>query len=231
MARSTSPTQWHRSMLNKNTKDSVLMIHQVSIVHASLRTISVSLFLSAFILISGCDVSKNPPAAVVTSASVNAPPPTAEKHSGRRLDLTIAGYNYTNRYIDDFTVNGQWGGNLSISEAGSAGGGSACCVAYLDTAGKDTVKVRWQSGACYFTTKSTISNDTYQNLHSFYKEVEVELDKSSARKPNYLEIHFYPDGTVKAAVTDKTSPPVMIVDPASEDRSRFPRCPDDKKPL
>jgi hypothetical protein len=210
------------------------MFYQKSIPRASFfRVILVPFFLGALIVAAGCDASKNRPDAIATSASANPNTlaATASKPSGKRFDLTIAGFNYTNRYIDDYRVNGQWGGNLNISGPGSAGGGSVCCVAYFDTGGKNTVKVRWQSGACYFTTKSTISTDIYQNLHSFYKEIEVQLDTSRARNPNYLEVHFYPDGTVKAVVTDATSGPAMIVDPASEDRSEFPRCPDDKKPL
>lgn len=195
-----------------------------------LRAIFMPIFLSVIVLMAGCDASKSGPVSV--SAIASAPKvPTVARPSGKRLDLTIAGYNYTNRYIDDFSVNGQWGGNLSVSEPGSGGGGSVCCVTYFDTDGKDTVKVRWQSGACYFTMKSIVSDNTEQSLHSFYKEVEVQLDKSRAGKPNYLEVHFYPDGTVKAAVTDATSRPAMILDPASEDRSTFPRCPNDKRPL
>lgn len=190
-------------------------------------------FLGAVILAAGCDARENRSDAISTTArgDRNALTATASRPSGKRFDLTIAGFNYTNRYIDDYRADGQWGGNLNISAPGSAGGGSVCCVAYFDTGGKRTVKVRWQSGACYFSSKSTISSDIYRNLHSFFKEVEVQLDTSKARRPNFLEVHFYPDGTVKAVVTDATSGPVMIVDPASEDRSEFPRCPDDKKPL
>jgi hypothetical protein len=194
------------------------------------RAICMLIFVSAFVMMSGCDANKN--VAVGEVAIASAPKAlTVPRQRGKRLHLTIAGYNYTNRYIDYFRVNDQWGGNLSVSAPGSGGGGSVCCVTYFDREGRTTVTVRWQSGACYFTTKSTISNNTYQNLHSFFKEVEVELDKSRAHKPNYLEVHFYPDGTVKAAVTDETSSPSMTVDPETEDRSTFPRCPNDKEPL
>jgi hypothetical protein len=196
----------------------------------SLRVICMSLFLSALVLMSGCEGSKSLPVAAVPSASSQRAT-TVAKPTGRRLSLTIAGYNYTNRYIDDFRVDGQWGGNLSVSVPGSRGGGSVCCFTYFDTDELEMVKVRWQSGACYFTRKSSFSDDTEQGLHSFFKEVEVQLDKSRARKPNYLEVHFYPDGTVKTAVTDATSTPLMTVDPANEDRSTFPRCPNDQKPL
>ncbi|MFZ5520651.1 MAG: hypothetical protein ACOZD0_05545, partial [Pseudomonadota bacterium] len=33
----------------------------------------------------------------------------------RYVSLTIEGYNYTDDYIDQFTVNGQGGGNLYLS--------------------------------------------------------------------------------------------------------------------
>jgi len=210
------------------------MFYQKPIPRASFfRVIYVSFFVGTLIVAAGCDASQNRPDVIATStrANPNALAAAASKPSGKRFDLTIAGFNYTNRYIDEYRVNGQWGGNLNVSGPGSAGGGSACCIAYFDTGGKKTVKVRWQSGACFYTTKSTISSDTYQNLHSFFTEVEVQLDTSKARKPNYLEVHFYSDGTVKAVVTDATSGPAVIVDPSREDRSEFPRCPDDKKPL
>jgi hypothetical protein len=207
------------------------MNHQLPPRPASLRAIFVPIFLSAIVLMSGCDSSKNVPVAVAAPAKQKALAPSEAKPTGRRFDLTLAGYNYTNRYIDDYRVNGQGGGNLDVSQPGSAGGGSVCCVIYFDTDEKQTVTVRWQSDACYFTTKSTISNDIYRHIHSFYKEVTVQVERSNTRKPNYLEVHFYPDGTVKAVVTETTSSPRMIVDPASEDRSEFPRCPNDKKPL
>jgi len=35
--------------------------------------------------------------------------------------LGITGYNYTNRYIDGFSVNGQGGGNVLISEDHAGG--------------------------------------------------------------------------------------------------------------
>lgn len=207
------------------------MIYQFPTSLVSLRAILMPIFLSAIVLISGCDSRKNVAPAVAAPAKQKAMGPTGKKPTGKRFDLTLAGYNYTNRYIDEYSVDGHWGGNLSVSESGSAGGGSAGSVAYFDIGGKQTVKVRWQSGACYFTTKSTISNDTYKHIHSFYKEAEVEVDGGKTSQPNYLEVHFYPDGTVKAIVTETTSRPAIIVGSANEDRSEFPRCPNDKKPL
>jgi hypothetical protein len=44
------------------------------------------------------------------------------------VGLAIEGYNYTNRFIDSFTVtdedgNGAWGGNVFLSSPTSGGGG------------------------------------------------------------------------------------------------------------
>lgn len=154
-----------------------------------------------------------------------------EKPSGKRMDLTLVGYNYTNLYIDAFSVDEQWGGNLRVSSPGGGGGGSVCCVLYVDRpTKKTTVKVRWQLGACYYKIKSPSSHYIYNQLHAFFKEVEVVLDVSAATKPEYLEVHFYPDGTVQAAVTNTASMPRMILDEERSDRSEFPRCPNDKKP-
>jgi hypothetical protein len=191
----------------------------------------VPIFLGAGVLISGCNSSRNESVAVAAPTKQKAVTASEFKPTGKRFDLTLAGYNYTNRYIDEYSVNGHWGGNLSVSEPGSAGGGSAGSVVYFDTGTKKTVNVRWQSGACYFKTKSTISNDIYQHIHSFYKEAEVQIERGHSREPNNLEIHFYPDGKVRAIVTELASHPDIVVGSENEDRSEFPRCPNDQEPV
>lgn len=68
---------------------------------------------------------------------------------GMSKSLTIYGCNYTNTYIDDYSVDGQDAGYLRVSGPTSGGGGSVCC--FKHTAGYvNTVNVRWQSGWCLF---------------------------------------------------------------------------------
>ena len=145
------------------------------------------------------------------------------------VPLAIVGYNYTNRYIDSFSVNGQGGGNLYVSSAHGGGGGTVCCVQYRPGTRLNTVTVRWQSGACYYREVSS-SNEVFYSLHSFFKEQEVVVADSVPPKAAYLEVHFYPDGSVQAAVTAQASAPRLALDKAREDKSKYPRCPNEEQP-
>jgi hypothetical protein len=63
--------------------------------------------------------------------------------------LLIQGYNYTDDYIDSFTVDGQGGGNLYVSGPTSGGGGSVCCASFArGTSMPIRLKVRWTGGYC-----------------------------------------------------------------------------------
>lgn len=147
-----------------------------------------------------------------------------------RVSLTLVGYNYTNRYIDTFSVDGQGGGNLSVSSPTSGGGGSVCCVTYWRGLKAYTVKVRWQHGACRYQVRSDIADEVFDEIHSFYKEAEVIVDDRSVNDPSNFEVHFYPDGTVQAAVTDTMSAPRLLLSDERADRSSYPRCPNEQKP-
>lgn len=148
----------------------------------------------------------------------------------RPISLALVGYNYTNRYIDTFSVNSQGGGNLYISSPTSGGGGTVCCVRYWPGAGEYKVKVRWQSGACYYRVRASDSDEVYKRLHSFYKETEVNVTDHAGTRGRYMEVHFYPNGTVQAAVTADASMPRLSLSKEREDNSRYPRCPNDEKP-
>src|SRR5882724_9654200 len=59
--------------------------------------------------------------------------------------LMIRGYNYTDTYIDSFSVNGAGGGNLEVSNQETGGGGGTCCAPI--NAGTDlpmTVEISWE---------------------------------------------------------------------------------------
>lgn len=57
-----------------------------------------------------------------------------EQTSNEFSGSSISGYNYTNEGIQEFYVNGAWGGALGIGEGG---GKSVCCVTLAD---------KWQPG-------------------------------------------------------------------------------------
>jgi hypothetical protein len=66
--------------------------------------------------------------------------------------------------------------------------------------------------------------------HSFFREIRVKVDPRLPDDPQEFEVHFYPDGHVEAAITDGSSSPRLVYSKGREDRSEFPRCPNEKEP-
>lgn len=149
--------------------------------------------------------------------------------SGSSVSLTLTGYNYTDRYINDFSVNGNGGGNLFVSSPRGGGGGSVCCVDYITGITDWTVIVRWQYDACTFNNTYEDGHRGYQ-IHSFYKEVEVSVDPKIGPRPEYLEVHFYPEGHVEVALTETSSSPRLRLDSERADRTPYRQCPGDTRP-
>lgn len=144
--------------------------------------------------------------------------------------LAISGFNYTDRAIDSFSVDGQGGGNVFVSTPESGGGGRTCCVRYRPGSKVRKVLITWQSGGCYYHAKSTVSDEVFDNLHSFSHKREVAVDAVVPANPKVLEVHFYPDGSIQAAITTGASLPRLRLDASREDKTRYPRCPNDQKP-
>lgn len=146
------------------------------------------------------------------------------------LRLGIVGYNYTNRHINTFSVNGAGGGNVAVSSPTSGGGGTTCCVPYVKGVRDLRLTVKWQSGGCYYRVKSTISDEVFDHIHPYFKEAEILVEQPIEDNPKYVEIHFFPDGSIKAFITGSASLPRLKLPKERADRSPYPRCPDDKKP-
>jgi hypothetical protein len=147
------------------------------------------------------------------------------------ISLDLIGYNYTNYYIDSYSVDGQAGGNIMVSSPTSGGGKVVCCLMLeKDLPGKIHVAVRWQFGGCTYTNGSDGSGRTSENIYSFYKEAEVEVSREPGLKSRNLELHFYQDGSVQARLTQHLSPPRLVLDKGRADKTKFPRCKDDKSP-
>jgi hypothetical protein len=163
------------------------------------------------------------------AASAEQAAPVAE-YNNKTADLAIVGYNYTNRYIADFHVNSHSGGNIMASTPTSGGGGTVCCAPYIAGIKAYQVTVRWQASACMYHTYSAASKEVFDEIHPFYKEVEVPVTEAFKGEPKYMEVHFYPDGKVEVTVTDTESPPRLQLSDSRQDRSVYPRCPGDKKP-
>jgi hypothetical protein len=149
---------------------------------------------------------------------------------GTRIELTLVGYNYTNRYIDQFDVNGQGGGNIHVSGPGTAGSGSICCVSYRSGAKARKVKIRWQAADACTYHERTSGGEKFSDTHSYFKEMEVQVDPNIPDFPRYFEVHIYPDGHAEAAVTAHASRARLALSKDREDNSDYPRCPNGKKP-
>jgi hypothetical protein len=109
--------------------------------------------------------------------------------------LGITGYNYTNRYIDGFSVNGQGGSNVFLSEDDAGGGKTSCCILIRpDTALPVKVHVEWTYGieGDLRTGKIFRQPETH--------EADVELKGPIPKDPTIFVVHFYPDNTVQVEV-------------------------------
>ena len=146
------------------------------------------------------------------------PPPSIESHT-----LTILGYNYTNRYIDQFSVNGAGGGNMSVSTPTSSGGGGTCCAVWVDgTPLPVTMHVRWVADYCIDILTSRYG-EKHRVPQSFFKEADVVFNGPVPSDPHNLEVHFYPDGHIELAITSMASEPRLKLDPQREIKGEL--CP------
>ena len=108
--------------------------------------------------------------------------------------LGITGYNYTDRYIDGFSVNGQGGTNMGAHTNGS---GEACCIVWRPgTALPVVMRVEWTYG---------IEGDLQTGEVFRQREdhsAEVELQGPIPAHPTVLVVHFYPNNTVQVEVAE-----------------------------
>jgi len=110
--------------------------------------------------------------------------------------LALFAYNYTDTYIDSFTVNGAGGGNVEVSEGPEGGGKRACCAPIsADTPLPIPVEITWK-----------------RDGEVPYCRQTVLLNGPIPPNSNTFEVHFYPDGSIQVAITDDSSPSRMKLD-------------------
>lgn len=154
----------------------------------------------------------------------SSPSSDAKKHSHA---LTIYGYNYTDRYIDSFDVDGQGGGNMDVSTPVVGGSKAACCVDWPDALPLPQVmRIRWTSGKCVDTVVNS-SGEHRDVVINTLKERQVSLTAPIPSDPRYFEVHIYPDEHVEVAITSQPSEPRLRLD-ESRRVSSYPRCRDGK---
>ena len=147
--------------------------------------------------------------------------PVRENQAGTHYLLGILGYNYSNRYIDSFSVNGSGGGNVDVSTPTAGGGSTACCVFFSKNPSWPIyVTVRWQAGGC---TVGKNERGVSQIHHSF-KEVKVNVERGTTSHPSDIGIHFFKDGSVKAILSDGWESPLLKLPEARQDTTDYPPC-------
>ena len=179
-------------------------------VPSSLRRTSIGLFLTVLMLLNGC---------MRFDAEASA-------SEGKHYALTIYGYNYTDRYIDEFSVDRQGGGNVFLSTPMDGGGKGVCCMGWSEgTPLPQTVRVRWAASACMKTVTNSHGEKREVPVNTF-KEADVVLNAPVPKNPHYFEVHFYPDGHLEAAITAMASEPRLKLDPgrAAPRDVQYPKC-------
>ena len=100
--------------------------------------------------------------------------------------VTLVGYNYTERPIYTFSVNGVGGSNIFV---GGGGASFSCCTEI--TVGQP-VEIKWVYSA---TEKQYLAGLRKENYST-----TVIVPPPTVPEAEYLEVHFYPDHHVELAL-------------------------------
>ena len=100
--------------------------------------------------------------------------------------VTLVGYNYTERPIYTFSVNGGGGSNIFV---GGGGAKMSCCTEI--TVGQP-VEIKWVYSA---TEKQYLAGLRKENYST-----TVTVPPPTMPEADYLEVHFYPDHHVELAL-------------------------------
>lgn len=104
--------------------------------------------------------------------------------------VTTVTFNYTDRYLGDITVDGAWTGG---ADAFGMGGGAEGLLAPSDPSRKAVLHVRWVIADIY-----DVPSNTYSRRPDEPRTAEVPVAWPYPASPDYLVLHFYPDGHVEA---------------------------------
>ena len=107
------------------------------------------------------------------------------KDDGLRREVSLMGYNYTDRPIHSFSVNGAWGAN-AFAGSREGGGKPTCCTTV--TIG-ETVKINYQLS----TTRTQY--EAGLRLEDFTTTAVVPPPQTPTS--DFLTAHFYQDGRVE----------------------------------
>jgi len=113
---------------------------------------------------------------------------TVPKFDGKPKMLAINGFNYTDLYIDDFSVGSSGGGNLFVSSPTSGGGSTSCCVVlYPGASLPRPVTIEWMR--------------SLDGKRQRWCKKTVQLTGPIPENPTAFGVHFMPDGEIQVEVT------------------------------
>lgn len=112
--------------------------------------------------------------------------------------VCLQGFNHTDRWISEYRVNGQWGGNIAPKGEGDSygGGGSFACGATVD--GK-AVTVKWE----YSLPKT---EDYDRGVTPETHQVTVPMPVAESNRSRYFQIHIFPDHHIELQLSDTSIP-------------------------
>ena len=113
--------------------------------------------------------------------------------------VSISGYNYTIEGIQEFSVNGQWGGSVSI---GAGGGSNVCCVMLPKKWQSGlTAEVEWRRSDCGGSgpgnERCPIGKRPWAPAKTLKKTIPIEFYD----RPYGMYVAFLPNDEVKIYVT------------------------------
>lgn len=117
----------------------------------------------------------------------------------RGTAVAITGYNYTIEGIQEFYVDGAWGGGVSIG----AGTGGVCCVSVPDKWRPGlSVKVSWRRSDCRGDKKQRCP-ERMEDLDKWpMLQMEKIIPVEPYERPNDIQVMFLPNDEIKVYVFD-----------------------------
>jgi hypothetical protein len=116
--------------------------------------------------------------------------------------LGIMGYNYTDRAIADFSVNGAAGSNVELSTRTAGRGKMSCCVVL----GRNIKAPFWIDIEYKMSALESYPPKRIIEASGKYTKARVEVKGPIPPDPSYVEIHFYPDHHIEATISGEDGP-------------------------
>jgi len=111
-------------------------------------------------------------------------------------DVCLQGFNHTARGISRYSVNGEWGGNISRKEPDGLWGGGGGFSCGITLSGK-TATVKWQ-----FPLQTREQLNQGIEVPPETHEVTVPMPEAQSNHSRYFQVHIFPDNHVELMLND-----------------------------